>query len=229
MRISRVMILIVFPITTLAFIAATFFLGSQGLLPDPVAVHWGPSGQADGFMSLAAYLWLIGIGFGLLWAGLLALELVPIRARLLRPLLKGFTGYLYGFILALMVLTTLLQIGRDANQPSNVGLWILLTFVPVGFLIWLILGKPSVSLEDSLEIRLRGVRVVSIPGKDVVAITLGDLKGREFGGWGLRYASKTLAFIPNSGPAVFFDLSWGERIAVRSDDAAELAKTMQRK
>ncbi len=229
MRFSRAVVLIVYPIATLAFIFTTFYLGTQGLVPDPVAVHWGVTGQADGFMSLASYLWIIGIGFGLLWAGQLALELVPMRARLLRPLLKGFSGYLYGFILVLLVLTTMLQVGGDASQPANVGLWILLIFIPIGVLIWLVLGKPSVALEDSLDIRLRGVRVISIPEKDVVGVSLGDLKGREFGGWGLRYASRTLAFIPDSGPAVFFDLSWGERIAVRMDDAAEMAKTLKRK
>ena len=229
MRFSRLTILFIFPIATAAFVLAASILGSQGLLPDPVAIHWGVTGEADGFMSLGSYLGLIGVGFAFFWAGLVALELVPMRARLLRPLLKGFAGYLYVFILALMALTTFLQIGGDRNQPSNVGLWILLIFIPVGFLIWLLLGTAKVSLGEFLEVRLRGVKVISIPGKEVTGIKVSDLKGKDFGGWGLRYASKTLAFIPNSGPAVVFELSWGEKIAIRSDDAVDLGKTLNKK
>ncbi|MCL2536495.1 MAG: DUF1648 domain-containing protein, partial [Nocardiaceae bacterium] len=44
-------------------------------LPDPVAVHFGPGGTADGFASRAAAQWspLLGLAFALLLGGILLL------------------------------------------------------------------------------------------------------------------------------------------------------------
>ena len=229
MQFSKVMVIVVFPLATLSFMVLTFYFGLQGQLPDPVAVHWGATGEADGFMALGSYLGLIGSAFILFWLGLLALELVPVRARLLRPLISAFGGYLYGLILVLMALTTFMQIGGNAAQSSNIGLWILLIFIPVGFLIWLLLSRPVISMDGFLEIRLRGLKVISIPAADVVKVTRGELRGRDFGGWGIRYATKTLAFIRNSGPSVIFELNWGEKIAVRIDDNDQLANLITKK
>ena len=69
MQFSKAMVIVVFPLATLSFMVLTFYFGLQGQLPDPVAVHWGVTGEADGFMALGSYLGLIGSAFILFWLG----------------------------------------------------------------------------------------------------------------------------------------------------------------
>ena len=79
---SRLAIYLVAPVLTIGFIAVSFSLASAGLLPDPVAIHWGVSGQADQFLDLNSYLWLVTISFVFYWSGdLQVLHYLLVRQR----------------------------------------------------------------------------------------------------------------------------------------------------
>ena len=227
MKFSRVFNLLLAPLSALVFLAIAAGLGTQGLLPDPLAIHWGPTGQADGFMGLNAYLFLTGIGFLALWSALVALELTPVKAKLLRPLLKGFTGYLYVFLLVIISVTTLLQLGTETAESSFAGALLYVLLVPIAMLIWLFLAKPTVEVNQNLVIKLRGIALVSVPTQQVMAMEVATLRGRDYGGWGVRYGFNTLAFIPSSGDGVLFTLDWGEKIAVRMDRPEEFLANLK--
>lgn len=218
MRFSRTFRLIVAPMATVLFLLLAHFLGTLGLLPDPVAVHWGITGEPDGFLPLDSFLWFTGFGFFALWLGLAATELVPSRTKLLRPLLRGLLTYLYIFIFLVVASTTLLQIGALDAGSSLSGVWIYILLIPVVALVWLFLAKPQVVMEEHLVVSLRGIQIIKIPIEQVEAIEITTLQARSYGGWGLRYASKTLAFIPSSGEGILITLDWGEKIAVRMDN-----------
>jgi len=217
MKSTRSAIFLTAPLITIVFLAGSFFLASAGLLPDPVAVHWGVSGQADQFLDLNSYLWLMTVGFVAYWSGLVALEVFPLKARLLRPLLKSLLVGFYFFILLVVATTTVLQAGLDTDEGLFIGQWILLTLIPVAIMVWLFSAKPSLTVRDQLEIRLRGFLFLSVPAQAIESISVIQLQARHYGGWGLRYAANTLAFIPSSGGAVLIRLEWGEQIAVRMD------------
>ena len=52
-RINRVFLT---PASAALFLGWVSFLIASGALPDPVAIHWGITGQADGFISRDSYL-----------------------------------------------------------------------------------------------------------------------------------------------------------------------------
>jgi len=218
MKSTRSAIFLMAPLITIVFLTGSFFLASAGLLPDPVAIHWGVSGQADQFLDLNSYLWLMTLGFLAYWSGLIALEVSSSKAMLLRPLLKSLLVGLYFFILLVLSTTTVLQAGLDTDESLFIGQWILLILIPVAVTVWLFSAKPSLTVRDQLEIRLRGFLFLSVPAQAIESISVIQLQARHYGGWGLRYRSNTLAFIPSSGEAVLIRLEWGEQIAVRMNN-----------
>jgi len=224
---SRLAIYLVAPVLTIGFIAVSFSLASAGLLPDPVAIHWGVSGQADQFLDLNSYLWLVTISFVFYWSGLVALEVSGVKAKLLKPLMKSLVIGLFFLILLVVTITTLLQAGMETDESLFIGQWFLLVLIPVAIMVWLFSAKPSLSVQESLEIRLRGVKVLTVPVGAIESVGPIHLKARDYGGWGLRYASNTLAFIPSSGAAVLIKLEWGEALAIRMDDPEDFVASYQ--
>ena len=196
-------------------------MASAGLLPDPVAIHWGVSGQADQFLDLNSYLWLVTLGFSAYWSGLVALEVFPSKAKLLRPLLKSLLVGLYFFILLLVATTIILQVLLDTDERLFIGQWILVILIPVAIMLWLLSAKPTLTVREQLEIKLRGFLFLSVPTQAIESIGVTQLLARHYGGWGLRYAANTLAFIASSGEAVLIKLEWGEQIALRMDNPNE--------
>ena len=63
--------------------------------------------------------------------------------------------------------------------------------------------------------------------QQVMAMEVATLRGRDYGGWGVRYGFNTLAFIPSSGDGVLFTLDWGEKIAVRMDRPEEFLANLK--
>jgi len=215
---TRRAIFLLAPLTTLGFLVGSLLLATNGLLPDPVAIHWVVSGQPDQFLDLESYLWLVTIGFMAFWSGLAVLEIFPTKARLMGPLLKSLLVALYFFILLVVATTTLMQVGLSTDESLFIGQWVVLVLVPAAIMVWLFSAKPSVVIQDQLEIRLRGFLVIAVPAKAIDSIVVMQLQARHYGGWGLRYAENTLALIPSSGRAILITLDWGEQIAVRMNE-----------
>jgi uncharacterized membrane protein len=224
---TRLAIYLVAPVLTVGFLVGSFSLGSAGLLPDPVAIHWGVSGQADQFLDLNSYLWLVTISFLSYLSGLVALEASGVKAKLLKPLMKSLLVGLFFFILLLVTTTTLLQAGLDTDESLFIGQWFLLVLIPVAIMVWLFSAKPSLRIQEDLEVGLRGLVLLTVPISAIESVSRINLQARDYGGWGLRYASNTLAFIPSSGAAVLIKLDWGEAIAVRMDNPQDFISSYQ--
>jgi len=214
-------IFLIAPLVAIVLLVGSFLMASAGLLPDPVAIHWSVSGQADQFLDLNSYLWLVTLGFSAYWSGLVALEVLPSKAKLLRPLLKSLLVGLYFFILLLVAATIILQVLLDTDESLFIGQWIFFIVIPVAIMVWLLSAKPILTIREQLEIKLRNFLFLSVPIQAIESIGVTQLRARHHGGWGLRYAANTLAFIPSSGEAVLIKLGWGERIAVRMDNPNE--------
>lgn len=194
---------------------------SNGLLPDPIAIHWGFDGKPDGFSDASAYSLSTTFAYvGLL--GLLAYFGFGIKRRLLQPLLFGITGFVMLFTFGLLSFTTLMQVGISAEQ-AVIQPWIMISLllIPIGMVL-LLLGSPRVVLGDDLRVQVRGFTLLRLSYKELESAELIQLRARDYGGLGIRYARKTLAFIPTPGAGVVITTSFGESVAVRSKNAEVL-------
>ena len=194
---------------------------SSGALPDPIAIHWGFDGKPDGFSDTSAY----SVGTTAAYAGLLALLTFfgfGIKRRLLKPLLFSITAFVMSFIFALITATTLMQIGISAEE-AVIQPWVLISLlaVPIG-MVSLVLGAPKVLLGEDLRVQVRGITLLRLNFSEIQSVELNQLRARDFGGLGIRYAKKTLAFVPTPGAGVSITTTFGESVAVRSNAAEVL-------
>jgi hypothetical protein len=75
-------------------------------------------------------------------------------------------------------------------------------------------------MGSELIVRLRGVKVLSVPMIDVVKVEKSKLYPWNMGGLGIRASGNTLAFMPSKGDGIVFTLRSGEKIAVRSHNTS---------
>lgn len=200
-------------------------------LPDPLAIHFGISGMADGFMDF--------------WPAVLTnslLILIPAMIALLfgRGLRdKGLTGIFLWLPIGLTALfflissyLLLIQLDLEAGEVASLDAnFFLLLFLPLIVLLPLLLTKPKVVIgEGQLSIESLGIPLAKIPFLDVERVEVEQLKASEFGGWGLRMnLSGDVAFLPSSGPALSVIRTHGNKILIRSDEAERLKSQIERK
>jgi hypothetical protein len=111
----------------------------------------------------------------------------------------------------------LVQVGKRADEVSvSLWVWVLLVLIPVG-LIFALLRAPSVVLGKDLRIQLLGITLLRLQYSELTGVTEVELRARDYGGLGVRYANKTLAFIPRAGKGVLITTNFGESLAIRSD------------
>jgi len=213
------------PASAALFLSWVWFLIGSGGLPDPVAIHWGLSGQADGFLARDSYLLVVAPAI-----------LIPLMLQVLFyvlqknvPLIRRFVAVvlsmIYWMLLLIMFFATISQVGLlDAGQSTFpvLLLAVLLIMIPVS--LWFSLAFPSIEIGTELVVRLRGIKVLSVPMQDVLGVETASMSSWNFGGLGIRVSGKTLAFIPSKGEGVVFSLHTGEKIAVRSKQASEVSK-----
>jgi len=211
------------PASAALFLSWVWFLIGSGGLPDPVAIHWGLSGQADGFLARDSYLLVVAPAI-----------LIPLMLQVLFyvlqknvPLIRRFVAVVlsvvYWMLLLIMFFATISQVGLlDAGQSTFpvLLLAVLLILIPVS--LWFSLAFPSIEIGTELVVRLRGIKVLSVPMRDVLGVETVSMSSWNFGGLGIRVSGKTLAFIPSKGEGVVFSLNTGEKIAVRSKQASEM-------
>jgi hypothetical protein len=143
------------------------------------------------------------------------------------PLIRRFVAVvlsiIYWMLLLIMFFATISQVGLlDAGQSTfpDLLLAVLLILIPVS--LWFSLAFPSIEIGTELVVRLRGIKVLSVPMRDVLGVETVSMSSWNFGGLGIRVSGKTLAFIPSKGEGVVFSLKTGEKIAVRSKQASEV-------
>lgn len=201
---------------------------NQARFPDPLATHWGITGQADGFASLETHLLWVNIGLGVVAAIWLLVSLIQVPAAL-RKLFQGIVGYLFAFLFVVMTQTLWMQLDVTDSSETRFGLELFVLMLPALLLVPLMLSKPAVSVGDEVKVSLRGLTFLSLELTEIRAARAGTVRAGDFGGWGIRYANKTTAFVPSSGPALELELQNGTKVLVRSDAADDLATEITRK
>jgi uncharacterized membrane protein YhaH (DUF805 family) len=195
-----------------------FFRGliSSGELPDPLAIHWGLSGEPDGFSNPSDFLRGITIAY-LVILLLIAIVSFTVKRRLLGPLLFGFLVFFLILLVVIFSSSMLVQVGRRADEVSvSMWVWVLLLLIPVG-LIFALLSTPRVLLGEDLRIQLLGVTLLRLRFSELTGVSEIELRAKDYGGLGVRYANKTSAFIPRAGKGVLITTNFGESLAIRSN------------
>jgi hypothetical protein len=216
----------------IAMLLGLFFWISANsqLFPDPVAIHWSLNGEPDGFASLDSHLTMI-IGVmafvTLIWVAVVYLKPIP---QSVRVLFLAIVGVLWLLLFGIFSHTMLIQAGLQDASQARIGSWFLLATlsIPLILIPW-ILAKPQLEVADRFRVRYWGVPLLSVEFSSISDLAISEVRPRDFGGWGIRYANKTTAFIPSSGQALEMRLESGERILVRTNKAAELVQEIDAK
>lgn len=212
------------PASALLFLGWTYFLIASASLPDPVAIHWGVTGQADGFIARDSYLLVVAPAIAIPLALQVLLYATQKKAPLIQRFIDAVTSIIYWMMFAIMFSATAIQIGSpDATQGSFPVFLLAFLLILIPFSLWFSLAFPAIELGNELVIRLRGFKVLSVSMKEIQAVETVPMSPWNFGGLGIRASGKTLAFIPSKGEGVVFTLNSGEKIAVRSKQASEVA------
>jgi hypothetical protein len=142
---------------------------------------------------------------------------------LIRKFITAVLSFIYWMLFVILFSATASQVGLldSAQSTFPVSLMaFLLILIPIS--LWFSLAFPSIELGNEIVVRLRGIKVLSVPMKEVIAVESASMSSWNFGGLGIRVSGKTLAFIPSKGEGVVFSLRTGEKIAVRSKQASEV-------
>ena len=221
-RINRVFLI---PASAALFLGWVYFLIASGALPDPVAIHWGISGQADGFIPRDSYMLVVAPAILIPLALQILFHWLQRKSPLIRKFMTAVFSIIYWMLFVIMFSATASQAGSlDSAQSSFPISMIVFLLVLIPMSLWFSLAFPSIEIGDDLVVRLRGIKVVSIPMKDVQAIETALMNSWNFRGLGIRVSGRTIAFIPSKGEGVVFSLHTGEKIAIRSKQASEVSK-----
>lgn len=212
----RILILVIFAFLLLTQYLFFRSLISSGQLPNPLAIHWGLSGKPDGFSDPSGFLRGVTITY-LLGLVLMAAVGFSVKRRLLRPLLFGFFGFFLVLLMAIFSSAMLVQVGRRAEDVTvSAWGWLLILILPLA-LVLALFTTPRVSLGKDLRVQLFGLTLLRLDFADLTGVSELELRAREFGGLGIRYAWRTLAFIPRAGKGVLLTTNFGESVAIRSN------------
>lgn len=221
-RINRVFLT---PASAALFLGWVSFLIASGALPDPVAIHWGITGQADGFISRDSYLIVVAPAILIPLALQILFHWLQRKSPLIRKFMTAVFSIIYWMLFVVMFFATASQAGSlDSAQSSFPISMIVFLLVLIPMSLWFSLAFPSIEIGHDLVVRLRGIKVLSIPMKDVQAVETALMNSWNFGGLGIRVSGRTLAFIPSKGEGVVFSLHTGEKIAIRSKQSSEVSK-----
>ena len=205
-------------------------LAAGGLLPDPVATHWGPSGQADGFAPLSELLIWAGAAFlipGVIWAVVILYPKIPSTVRIVLMLV---TGVLFATMAGIQIAAIDSQIGLADARESSLSFPFLVVLAPVAVLLILFLAKPRIDIGDALTVYLRGIPMFRVDYREIESVRKTEASWKSFGGLGLRVSGKKVAFLPSSGEIIEFLTTKGETVLVRTDNAdqelSEIEKRM---
>ena len=221
-RLNRVFLI---PASAALFLGWVLFLIASGALPEPVAIHWGITGQADGFISRDSYLVVVAPAILIPIALQVLFHWLQRKSPLIRKFMTAVFSIIYWMLFVIMFSATTTQVGSlDSSQSSFPASMIVLLLVLIPLSLWFSLAFPSIEIGNELVVRLRGITVLRVPTKDVQTVETASMNAWNYGGLGIRVSGRTLAFIPSKGEGVVFSLHTGEKIAVRSKQASEVSK-----
>jgi len=209
--------------------AWVFSLDALGQLPRPLATHWGPSGQADGFSDIWGHLIWANLAL-FLSGGLLSFVLIyPKIYPAIRKLFALILGYFAIFMFGLMTYVIVKQIGVSDSSEVELGSTFVWLILPIFALVPLMLTMPRVVLSDALYVKIWGLQFLKLEIEQITAVSKEYLKPAQYGGLGLRMSRGKVAFIPSKGPALRIDTRDGEVILVRSNQVENLIAAINTK
>ena len=204
------------------------WLDAAGQLPNPVAIHWGITMQPDGFVSVSEFALTVLILQLVLWLPLLAADIWPRSKIRIRNLVVLVFGIVFWLVTAILCVSLFIQIGAaDAaavDFPWPVFAVILLS---VSVLLSFLLSMPEVVVGENVQIRLRGLTIMSFDPEEIVSASVGVVSAREFGGWGIRLTTRKIGFVPSKGPAVKIYLQDGTEVSIRSKDPKAIVASIE--
>ena len=205
-----------------------FQLDSAGLLPDPIAIHWGITMQPDRLVSINEFALTALVVQLLIWVPSVV---VSIRAKAkfrIKKLLLLVIGIVFWLITVIVATSALIQIGAsnaaEISFPLPLFAFLILS---VPLLLIFLLAMPEIVVGESVEVKLRGFSVMSFPPAEIVSASVGTVSAGEFGGWGIRLTARKIGFVPSKGPAVKLNLQDGTEVSIRSKDPQAIVRQIE--
>lgn len=221
LKLSALNRIVFIPGSIVVFLVWVNLLIATGALPDPIAIHWGITGQADGFVDRDSYLQVVAPALIIPWLLQVVFFTTKRRSPLIREFITGILSIIYWMLFLILFFATTTQLSQASADQSTYPLGILgalIILIPIA--LWFSLAFPSLEMGSELIVRLRGVKVLSVPMIDVVKVEKSKLSPWNMGGLGIRASGNTLAFMPSKGDGIVFTLRSGEKIAVRSHNTS---------
>ena len=204
-------------------------LNASGLLPDPVATHWGPGGQADGFVPLDEQMFFAGAAFlipGVIWALVLLYPKIPSTIRIV---LMMVVAVLFATMAGIQIAAMRSQIGLLDARDSVLEFPFLVVLAPVAVLLILFLAKPRLEVGNALTVYLRGIPMFRADYAQLESVSKSTASWKSYGGLGLRVSGKKIAFLPSSGEVIELVTTSGETVVVRTDNADQELTEIQKR
>ena len=222
---------ILLALSPVLLVAALWIFATQNIsrFPDPVAIHWGLTGAPDGFASFESQLVLTTAVLGLvgaLWAGVGFLNRIP---KTVKVLFLAIVGSIWLLLFFLFVYTFAIQLDLEDARQANLSIAVLLSILifPLALVPW-VLAKPKIEVGERFKVRYWGIPLLNLHYSEILSAAVVSVRASDFGGWGIRYANRTTAFMPSSGLALELHLQAGERILIRSDQAESLVREIDK-
>ena len=203
-------------------------LDVAGQLPNPMAIHWGITMQPDGFVSVGDFALTVLIVQLVLWLPLAVADLWPKSKIRIRNLVMLVFGIVFWLVSVILSVSLVIQIGAtDAAEVDFPWPLFVVLLVSIPFLLIFLLSMPEVVVGKNVQIRLRGLTVMSFEPEEIVSASVGLVSAREFGGWGIRATTRKIGFVPSKGPAVKLNLQDGTEVSVRSKTPEAIVSSIE--
>ena len=224
----RLNIWLVPPLAVAGLQALIYSWDFAGQLPNPMAIHWGITMQPDGFVSVSDFALTVLILQLAIWLPSLAADIWPKSKIRIRNLVILVFGIVFWLVTAILCVSLFIQVGAtDAaavDFPWPISAVLLLSIL---FLLGFLLSMPEVLVGENVQIRLRGLTIMSFDSEEIVTASVGVVSAREFGGWGIRLTSRKIGFVPSKGPAVKIYLQDGTEVSIRSKDPKTIVASIE--
>jgi hypothetical protein len=203
-------------------------LDAAGQLPNPMAIHWGITMQPDGFVSVGDFALTVLIVQLALWLPLVVADLWPKSKIRIRNLVILVFGIVFWLVTAILCVSLFIQIGAtDATAVDFPWPLFAVLLLSIPSLLIFLLSMPEVVVGKNVQIRLRGLTIMSFDPEEIVGASVGVVSASEFGGWGIRATTRKIGFVPSKGPAVKLNLQDGTEVSIRSKTPEAIVSSIE--
>lgn len=225
---KRLNIWFVQPLAIAGLQVLIYSLDFAGQLPNPMAIHWGITMQPDGFVSVIDFALTVLIVQLALWLPSLAAGIWPKSKIRIRNLVFLVFGIVFWLVTAILCVALFIQIGTtDATAVDFPWLVFAVILFAVPVLLGYLMSLPEVVVGEDVQIRLRGLNIMTFDPEEILSASVGVVSAREFGGWGIRLTTRKIGFVPSKGPAVKLQLQDGTEVSIRSKDPKAIVASIE--